>query len=122
MYLELPNGDNSLSNQLEKLDSVHLEHMQQMKCYFNGKIKHLEYELAQSRINFDQKEINELKTNQILEKRPQLNKSLVDILNKSQNGNLKYENFNEEVITELENQLNQMRKECLNETENMRVQ
>lgn len=93
--------------------------MQQIECNFSDENYNLEPEFSQTWKNLREEEKNILKIGKDNEDPSPLSKSLLDILNKSQDMNFENENFHQKVVTELEKQVSQMRKDWLKETENM---
>ena len=93
------------------MEDVHEEHVKLVKDQYNDRIQSLENKLAQSNESLKEKETILHKMENEKEGNSQLNQSLVDLLNNSRNGNIENDNFHDEVITELEKQLNQMRKD-----------
>lgn len=101
---------------------MHKEHVENVRSHFNSKIKKLEMQLSLSQKALENKDVilNNFKK-QLKVESPKLSQSLLDLLNNSRNGNVEeYESFHQEVVFELEAQLNNMRRECLNEVEEAR--
>jgi hypothetical protein len=121
--IDLPmESDGNNVDKLDQVEKVHKEHVDTVRTHFNSKIKKLEMQLSLSQKALESKKtiLNNFKE-QLRVESPKLSKSLLDLLNNSRNGRVEeYESFHQEVVFELEAQLNRMRKECLEEVEEVR--
>jgi len=98
---------------LEKVEKVHDEHLDEVRSYFQSRIQKLE-----ARLNNSQKELqtrdqilNNFKKELKVES-TQLNQSILDLLSSSRGTKSdEYEIFHQQVVSQLEQQLNKMRKD-----------
>lgn len=107
---------------LSKVESVHDNHLKEMRHHFTTQIKRLETKLVKSQSKLKRKEeILEKFKNELHIDSNKLNDSLMGLLNSSRNGPIaEHEAFHQEVICELEKQLNTMRMDCSKETQQVR--
>lgn len=120
----IPFEEDMYTESIKKVEDVHDKHLEEMRSHFMSRIHRLESKLEKSQKNLKQKEsILDKFRGELKVETTNLSRSLVDLLNSSRNGHIEeHEAFHQEVVCELEKQLNQMRADCLKETEEVKTQ
>jgi len=98
---------------LERVEKVHDEHLDDVRSYFQTRIKKLEARLDNSQKELKTRDmiLNNFKKELKVES-TQLNQSIFDLLSSSRGTRSDdYEVFHQQVVSQLEQQLNKMRKD-----------
>ncbi|CAI2383211.1 unnamed protein product [Moneuplotes crassus] len=124
LKIEIPQEDHSLLEQrIQKIESIHQEHITQVKGQFQGRIKDLEAELSAIKNNVLENE--EIPANYLEEQQNAqlpLSDSVLELLNSSRSVDKNEQEVHQKVVQELEKQLNKMREEYFKETQNIKDQ